>query len=206
VGFEKFWRERIGEGEHIEFIGAAATLIYREWQKAGMQDQMSYETALLLIAAILDNTLNLTSANTTEEDRKVFRTLCEYAHVSDDFRALYFSEVQKSVELDLKNAIFNDIKTVRNNPILPNKVAQLCVWDADRILSKLPEIRSLFVDFSDNWMINIIDIEKGCSYFVCDDFHCQNKIEDIFSVHFDRSVAKTQTSYLRKEIIKKTLS
>jgi hypothetical protein len=27
VGFEGYWRERIGDGAHIEFIGAAATLI-----------------------------------------------------------------------------------------------------------------------------------------------------------------------------------
>ena len=65
VGFESYWESRIGENARIEFIGAAATLIYREWKKAGLQDQMTLSTARLLIAAILDNTLNLTSSNTT---------------------------------------------------------------------------------------------------------------------------------------------
>lgn len=205
VGFEAYWAERIGDGAHIEFIGAAATLIYREWVKAGLQDSMSRSTALLLIAAILDNTLYLTSANTTEEDRAVFRTLCRRENITDAWCASYFSEVQASVEADLKNALLNDMKTVRNNTVLPPKVGQICVWDAGRILAKLPEIRAFFADCPESWMLNIIDIRHRCSYFVCDDSRCQRAIEDIFDIRFASGVAKTPISYLRKEIIKKTL-
>lgn len=205
VGFEAYWTERIGDGAHIEFIGAAATLIYREWCKAGLQDSMSRSTALLLIAAILDNTLNLTSSNTTEEDKEVFRVLCRRENVTEEWCAAYFSEVQASVEADLKNALFKDMKTVRNNAVLPPKVAQMCVWDADRILGKLSEIRALFADTPDSWMINIIDIKRRCSYFVCDDERCQIEIERVFGVRFVAGTAKTPISYLRKEIIKKTL-
>lgn len=205
VGFDEYWRKRIGDGAHIEFIGAAATLIYREWERVGLADKMKRSTALLLIAAILDNTLNLTSANTTAEDIEVFNELCQKENIDEAWCASYFSEVQANVEADLKNAIFNDIKTVRNNPVLPPRVAQLCVWNTDSILSKLSEIRSLFIDVPDSWMINIIDIKHRCSYFVCDDEQCQKKIEKIFNVYFESGVAKTQESYLRKEIIKKTL-
>lgn len=205
VGFEEYWAERIGDGSHIEFIGAAATLIYREWRKAGLQARMSRPTALLLIAAILDNTLNLTSSNTTEEDKEVFRALCRRENVTEEWCAAYFSEVQASVEADLKNALFKDMKTVRNNAVLPPKVAQMCVWDADRILGKLSEIRALFADIPDSWMINIIDIKRRCSYFVCDDERCQIEIERVFGVRFVAGIAKTPISYLRKEIIKKTL-
>ena len=62
------------EGDAI-VIGAAATLIYREWRTYGKEGRMSPATARLLIAAILDNTLNLTSSNTTEEDRETFAAL-----------------------------------------------------------------------------------------------------------------------------------
>lgn len=205
VGFEEYWTSRIGEGTHIEFIGAAATLIYREWKKAGVQDKMKRSTVLLLIAAILDNTLNLTSANTTAEDIEAFNELCQKENVDEAWCASYFSEVQASVESDLENAIFSDIKTVRNNPCLPPRVAQLCVWNADSILSKLSEIRALFSEVSDSWMLNIIDIKQRCSYFVCDDALFQNKIEKVFDISFEAGVAKTKVSYLRKEIIKKTL-
>lgn len=205
VGFEDYWCEKIGNGAHIEFICAAATLIYREWKRAGIQKKMSRSTALLLIAAILDNTLNLTSSNTTEEDVETFRTLCVHAGVGEEFSVSYFSEVQKNVEADLKNALFGDIKCVRGNAILPPKVAQLCVWNAESILVKLPEIRGLFVPVDEPWMLNIIDLSQNCSFFVCDEGEHQKKIAGVFEVCFKNGIAKTKIPYLRKQIIKNTL-
>ena len=205
VGFEEYWTSRIGEGSHIEFIGAAATLIYREWKRAGLAEKISRSSALLLIAAILDNTLNLTSSNTTEEDREAFEALCKKEGISEEWCAAYFSNVQKSVEADLKNAIFNDIKAINNNNILPPRMAQLCVWDAESIIKKLPEIR-LYFDGKDNWLMNIIDIKHRCSYFVSDNSVCQAGLEDIFSVRFESGVARSPVPYLRKEIIKHIIS
>ena len=205
VGFEDYWTSRIGSGAHIEFIGAAATLIYREWKNVGLQDKMKPETALLLIAAILDNTLNLTSSNTTEEDRAAFSDLCRQAGVGDEFRAIYFSEVQKSVEGDLKNALFGDIKTVRDNPVLPPRVAQLCVWNAASILERLDEIRGWFDPSGETWMINIIDLSRNCSFFVCDGLRYQKGLEVIFDVAFEEGTAQTSEPYLRKQIIRNTL-
>lgn len=202
VGFEHYWESRIGENARIEFLGAAATLIYREWKQAELQDKMSRSAARLLIAAILDNTLNLTSANTTEEDVKAFRSLCAHAQVDEAWCAAYFSEVQAGVEKDLRNALRNDTKNVRDNPFLPPKVAQLCVWDAERILCRLPELRGWF---EDRWMLNLIDLQHRCSWFVCDDPQYQNKLGHLFGVPFEKGVAKLPTPWLRKEIIKKTI-
>lgn len=204
VGFEEYWTNRIGDGAKIEFIGAAATLIYRQWQAAGLQEKMKRETAKLLAAAILDNTLDLTSANTTPEDEEVFWQLCRQAELDAQWRGAYFSEVQASVEADLENALFGDIKTVRDNAVLPPRVAQISVWDAERILARIPEIRKWFAGCTDSWMINVIDIQHRCSYFVCDDAHYQKKIEEVFRVCFELGIAKSPVSYLRKEIIKKT--
>ena len=203
VGFEEYWESRIGENARIEFIGAAATLIYREWKQAGLEDRMSRASAQLLIAAILDNTLNLTSSNTTAEDVEAFRELCAHAGVDEAWCAGYFSEVQAGVEADLQNALRNDTKNVRDNPVLPPKVAQLCVWDAESILRRLPEIRGWF---HGAWMLNLIDLQNRCSWFVCDDPYHQEKLARLFGVAFEKGVAKTPKSYLRKEIIKKTLS
>lgn len=206
VGFEEYWKSRIGKKSHIEFIGAAATLIYREWKKCGLQDKMSRPTALLLIAAILDNTLNLTSSNTTQEDIETFNALCQKENISEEWCAAYFSEVQTSVEADLKNALFGDIKYNSSHEILPSRVAQLCVWDADRIIQKLPIIRQWFHEADTTWMINIIDVHRQCSYFICDDAYHQKEFERIFNIGFESGVAKTAASYLRKEIIKKVYS
>ncbi|MBQ3184066.1 MAG: DHH family phosphoesterase [Clostridia bacterium] len=205
VGFEEYWASRIGEGARIEFIGAAATLIYREWKKAGLEDKMSEHTAELLVAAILDNTLNLTSSNTTAEDIEVFETLCKKAGIGEEWCDAYFSEVQKSVEADLKNALFNDLKRITDNKILPPRMAQLCVWDAESIIKKLPEIR-LYFDGKDNWLMNIIDIKHRCSYFVSDNSVCQAGLEDIFGIRFESGVARSPVPYLRKEIIKHIIS
>lgn len=202
VGFEQYWYERIGDNSHIEFIGAAATLIYREWKKSGLQDSMTRSTALLLIAAILDNTLNLTSSNTTQEDIDVFNELCRKENIDEKWCADYFSEVQSSVEADLRNALFGDIKHISDNDVLPSRVAQLCVWNASSIIEKLPEIRRWFNSRDGNWMINIIDIQHRCSYFVCDDEYHQKEIGRIFDICFEAGVARTPVSYLRKEIIK----
>ena len=54
-------------------------------------------------------------------------------------------------------------------------------------------------------MLNVIDIKHKCSYFVCDDEYYQAKIEKVFNVRFESGVAQTQKSYLRKEIIRKTI-
>ena len=205
AGFEEYWQERIGKGTHIEFIGAAATLIYREWNRSGLQDRMMPGTAKLLLAAILDNTLNLTSSNTTEEDRKAFFALCAHAGVGEDFRAVYFSEVQRSVECDLQNALFGDIKSVRDNPILPPWVAQLCVWNATGILARLDEIRGWFTPLGEPWMINIMDLCQNCSFFVCDDEETQRKLEDVFEVSFESGIAWTSEPYLRKQIMRNAI-
>ena len=205
VGFEDYWYDRIGNGSHIEFVGAAATLIYREWKREGLEDKMSRSSALLLIAAILDNTLNLTSSNTTEEDREVFGALCRKENIDDEWCAAYFAEVQTSVEADLKNAIFNDIKSINDNDILPPRMAQLCVWNGEGIIKKLPEIRKYF-DGKDNWLMNIIDLNHRYSYFVTDNSACQAGLEEIFDVRFESGVAISPVPYLRKEIIKNIIS
>lgn len=138
------------------------------------------------------------------KSREAFTALCRQAGVGDEFRAEYFSEVQKGVEEDLKNALWNDVKTVRNNPVLPPRVAQLCVWNAEGLLEKLPEIRKIFAEEADGWMVNLIDIQHGCNYFICDDARYQENIERIFGVRFCFGAARTDELCLRKEIIRKT--
>ncbi len=204
TGFEQYWRDCIGDKAHIEFIGAAATQIYEEWKRAELQDQMSRDTALLLIAAILDNTLNLTSSNTTQRDVNAFTELCEKENINEAWCASYFSEVQRNIEADLKEALFKDVKTIHNNACLPGVFAQLCVWDSDSIIDKLSDIRKWMNERSQDWLLNVIDIKHHCSRFVCDDTNHQGKIEKIFEVRFENSVAKSSIPYLRKEIIKKT--
>lgn len=203
VGYEDYWLTRIGAGAHIEFVGAAATLIYREWKKANLQEQIKKSTARLLAAAILDNTLDLMSSNTTEEDIEAYSALSRRADVDEMWRATYFSEVQANVEKDLYNALRNDLKHIDPNPVLPSNIAQLCVWDAGRVMKRLPDIHAWFAGMTDGWMLNLIDIHRCCSYFICDDIGHQKEIERLFDVRFEASVAHSAQAYLRKQILKK---
>lgn len=205
VGFEAYWQNRIGDRAQIEFIGAAATLIYEEWRKMHLTHKMCPNTAKLLLAAILDNTLNLTSSNTTMRDRLAFAELLRLAKVGEEWCAEYFLEVQSGVEADLKNALFGDIKTITPNWVLPAHIAQIAVWEPKSIFARLSQIRSWLEEMGEV-MLNIIDIQEGCSYFLCDDPNRQTKIERVFGVTFLDGIAKTKTAYLRKQILKKCIN
>lgn len=205
VGFEAYWSGRIGENACIAFIGAAATLVYRKWKQAGLTDKMQQDTARLLVAAILDNTLNLTSSVTTQEDIDAFHDLCAAACVDKAWCAAYFADVQKSVEADLENALLSDVKTLRNHPVLPEHVGQIAVWHVGHMLQKIEDIQACFRGRYDHWLLNIIDIQNNCSYFVCNDGERQQKMAQAFHVCFEGNVAKAPVSYLRKELIKKTM-
>lgn len=206
TGFEEYWHNRIGDNAHIEFIGAVATLIYREWKKADLQRLMSADTAKLLAAAILDNTLNLTSANTTVEDISTYAELCVLGKMDESWRGDYFSKVQQNIEADLQNALLNDLKTIPNNPILPEYMAQLTVWDSTRILDKLPQIRQWMNERCDQWMLNLIDLHQHISYFICDSVVHQQKMTNAWGLQFQDGISRLPSARLRKEIIKWTQS
>lgn len=206
VGHEEYWNEKIGRSNtHIEFIGATATLIYRLFVSCGLQDQMIKSTAKLLVAAILDNTLNLTSKNTTEEDRCAFANLCRMADVDSEWCVHYFSEVQKQIEENLYGAILGDIKHIKHSALLPDRIAQLCVWDALKTLDKLTDIRKWLGESDNTWLLNIVDIQKHCSFFVCDNKYYQKILEKAFDCTFKNDFVQLSTPYLRKEIIKKMI-
>lgn len=107
------------------------------------------------------------------------------------------------VESDLPNALLKDIKTIRDHRVLPPRMAQLCVWDGERILDRLPQIRALMAGPAP-WMINVIGLRQRRSWFVCDDTHHQRMLAEVFGVGFAGGVAACDRAWLRKEIIRQT--
>ena len=202
TGFEEFWYEKLGNKSRIHFIGAAATLVYQEWTKHNMLSRMSQDTAKLLLAGILDNTLNLLSSNTTDLDVKAKTDLCAIANVDDEWCQQYFSEVQLEIEKDLRTSLVKDIKQIRPNDNLPSTIGQIAVWDASRIMKRIDEVIACFDSISSHWLMNVIDISEGCSYFICNDCNYRERIANLFEVDFDNSLVKMPKMYLRKEILK----
>ena len=203
VGFEKYWEDRLADNAHICFIGAAATLVYLEWRNSGLLKKMNSDVAKLLLAGVLDNTLNLSSQNTTAFDVEAKAALCKIAGVNDDWCASYFLEVQREIEKDLKNALLKDIKIIRINAFLPTVIGQLTVWSSDFVLKKVSDICKWMDEINDDWFLNIIDINNKCSYFLCSNLKYRKKIGQVFSIDFLDLIVKLDSLYLRKEILKK---
>ena len=75
VGYEKYWKDKLKEKAQIEFIGSVATIIVELYEKENLMEQISRDLAILLISAILDNTLNLKAKITTKRDIMAYKKL-----------------------------------------------------------------------------------------------------------------------------------
>lgn len=203
-GFEQYWADKLGEGGNIEFIGAAATLVYEKWVKAGKQNEMSKVSAELLAAAILDNTLNFGAGVTTDRDHEAYKFLAEHAGLDDAWVARYFTECQDSILADSPEALRNDTKFLQFDG-LDEKLClgQMVVWNAkDVIASELDTLSNVLGGMQPSWMANVVSISEGRSYFVSDNEQVKAWAENLLSVKFDDTVAAADRLWLRKEIMK----
>jgi inorganic pyrophosphatase len=203
-GFEQYWQDRLGSKSNIEFIGAAATLIYEQWKKAGKREQMSKASAKLLVAAILDNTLNFGASVTTRRDTAAYTFLAEYANLDDAWAAHYFTECQDAIQADVSLALRNDTKFLTFNG-LDHELCfgQLVVWDAKRVLDQdLVTIDSVLATMSNVWMANIVSISDGKSYFVTQNEDVKQWAANVLDIPFDASVVPADRLWLRKEVMK----
>lgn len=203
-GFEQYWAEKLGEGSDIKFIGAAATLVYQQWEKAGKLEQISKASAELLAAAILDNTLNFGARVTTDADHQAYQFLAQHAGLDDAWIASYFTECQQAILADLGEALRNDTKHIQFRD-LDEKLClgQMVIWDAQTIIANdLETIATVLGSIQGTWMANIVSIAEGKSYFVARDDRVKTWAEKLLNVTFNNSVAVADHLWLRKEIMK----
>ena len=166
TGFENFWKDRLGENVKIEFIGSVATLIFEEYEKENMVSKIPKEIAILLMAAILDNTLNLKAQITNKRDIDAYNKLSGIAGIKEDFEERYFLECQKTIEKNLEESIKNDTKIEKTCNILPNAFSQLVLWNKEIAFDNIENVRNILDNISDEWMINIISLKDGKSYLL----------------------------------------
>jgi len=161
-GFENFWKEKIGKNAVIEPVGAAATLIFREYKKSQFLQEISPFAAELLAAAILSNTLSFQAQISTQEDKDAYAELSAYFNFQEQFESEYFLEVQRTIENTITESLVNDSKRI---DFLGQKIfiAQLEVFDAENILrSKTEDISNFLQNSPDNiTFLNLIEIGKG---------------------------------------------
>lgn len=202
LGFEEFWRKRLGNKAHIEFIGAACTQVYEFWQTAKMLDKMSQDSAKLLACGILDNTLNLKAKITTQRDRDAYADLAKRANLPDNWPEQYFSECQAYILKNTKESVICDAKNL-TFPTLPHKayVGQLTLWNAKEFIEACRQtVRQALETGGKPWFMNFIDIHTGRSVLLCEDPTTKTWLEQTLDVRFDKDTATANRLWLRKEI------
>ena len=163
---------------------------------------MSQYEVKLLMAAILDNTLNFKAQITTDRDKNAYNFLKKKIKISN-FDKYYFNECEKTILNNIAETIKLDTKIEKVSDSLPSIISQFIIWDFDTLKNKINEICTELEKIGKDWMCNIIELEKGYSYILCANSEPKKKIENIFNKNYTNSnILKLDRLYLRKEIIK----
>lgn len=205
-GYEDFWNERLGSKAHIEPVGAACTLVTERWKQAGKLSFMKPETAELLAAGILDNTLHFTAKITNTRDHAAFAELVKVGNLPTNFAQAYFQDVQGVVEADLAKAIKGDTKEQHKFPMLPPVMGQLVVWDVLKIRTNIGEVAAIMDEYGKDWVMNLISISEEKSYFICGSSRAEKMMSDVLGVSFANGVSEPHPVMLRKEIVTAALA
>ncbi|MBR4350722.1 MAG: DHH family phosphoesterase [Bacilli bacterium] len=203
-GYEDYWNSKIGCNALIEPIGSVATIIVEKYEQDNLLDKMNKDVAMLLMAAILDNTLNFTANITTERDKEAYKKL-EVLINEYDYASKYFSECQKYIEDNLKESIDNDIKIQKVSEHLPNVFGQLTIWNADDLLRQKDLINQIMSNYNNEWMLNIISLNNNSSYIMYSGDSVKNKLVELLDCKEENGILIKTPAMLRKEIIKKAL-
>lgn len=203
-GFEEYWNDKTNTKSIIEPIGSVATIIVEKYEQNNLLNKMDKDIAKLLMAAILDNTLNFTAEITNERDKSAYRKL-QVLSGEYNFADTYFSECQNAVENNLKDSIVNDLKHQKTNEYLPDTIGQLTIWDIDRLNNKLNTIKEIMNYDSKNWIINIISLKDNTSYIMYSDSDVLQNATKLFNCDYNDNYLMVKPAKLRKEIMKAAL-
>lgn len=133
TGYETYGQERLGAKVQIEFIGSVRTIIYERIIAANKSEILDGDLCQLLIAGVLDNTINLQSDITTLRDRQVYEGLLKIGKISDEWRWQYFADCQTEIESNLTGALLDDLKVEPASQWLPATIGRLLMLNSDQI-------------------------------------------------------------------------
>lgn len=201
VGYEEYWKNKLKEKAQIEFIGSVATIMVELYEKENLIGEISKDLAILLISAILDNTLNLKAKITTQRDIVAYKKLEKMIN-DETYPEKYFKECQLEINNNLKMSIENDTKIENINSILPPIFAQLTIWEKESILKDKQILYETLNNIGAKWMMNLICLKDGKSYLIAKDKEVQENMEKLFHKKFKDEIMKLDNVWLRKEILK----
>lgn len=201
-GYEEYWRDVLGDKSQIESVGSVATIIYEKIINDGMESIITVDLARLLVAAILDNTLNLKAKITTERDIDAFNKLMNLVN-DTEYPSSYYSEIEDKIKEDVVEAIKNETNLYDIPRIIPKYFSQLVVFDKKIVLDNLSEIYSYLNSLNERYLINLICLSDGRSYIITPCDNVKNDVEALFGLSFDGDIMTLNDIWLRKEIIKR---
>lgn len=201
LGFEGYWKKKLGSNSKIEFIGSVVTIIFELFEKENLQDKITKDIAYLMMSAILDNTLNFKAKITNYRDIIAYKKLEGIAGSSGNYATEYFLGCQQIIENDLRLAIENDTKIGIESKKLPNVVSQLTVWDKNNILNNKELIFDSLNNYGNEWILNLICLKEGKSYIIASNNLLLQDIQKLLNGSISEYYLKCEDVWLRKEII-----
>ncbi len=206
-GFEDYWHTRLGDKAIIEKIGAVATSIYEWWGECWDYDKMPSKIAKLLLAAILDNTLNFNAVITTERDHAAADHLAKSASTTvADFATEYFVSVSKTITNNLANSIQNDHKPFHIPALdLDIECVQLTLWDGKIIQDRTAEIYHEVNNLGENWLCSILSISDQCNYILTNSPKVSKYLTQVLGLQSHGDWFISNRLWLRKEIFARLL-
>ncbi|WP_350024011.1 DHH family phosphoesterase [Pseudomonas protegens] len=206
-GFEAFWNERLGRHADIRQIGAACTQVYQRWRDSGLLPRISRDSAQLLAAGILDNTLNFTDQGCTAADRQAYADLAALAGLGPEWPEDYFKQCQQQIEAQLPEALLKDLKVFEASSNLPRRFAQLTLWHAQGLLVRQRSlIEQVLGQWGDDWLLNLISLGEGTSYLLTGSPGSARKLERLLECSTLDGVHCPGRPILRKELLRKGLA
>lgn len=204
-GFENYWNSNSNVNTIIEKIGSVATIIFELYEKENLLDNLDKDICLLLMSAILDNTLNFKVKVTTFRDVEAYTKLEKLANLNFNYAESYFNECEQEIKNNLKKAILNDTKLDNSGEKVPHVFAQLTVWNSSNILNNINLLYESLDTFKKPWLMNLISLKDGKSYLITNNDIIKFNLEITFNCTFNNDIAVLSDVWLRKEIIKKLL-
>jgi inorganic pyrophosphatase/exopolyphosphatase len=208
IGYEEYWKEKLGENAKIEMIGACATLIWEEYKNRGYAEKISQTSARLLYAAIVSNTLNFKAALTSPRDAQAFEELSPIADMPKDWIQKYFIEQEEYIYQNTRQAILDDIKIIEF-PNMGKKITigQIELWESKQfVIDYKPLIKEILDNFDHKrWFFNAPCISMGKTYLFTENDEIREILEQNFGFKFENGIGEVDRLIERKEFVKAIL-
>lgn len=186
---------------HNEPVGAAATLLVERFRRA--ERRPTSETAVLLGAAILSNTLDLTAPSTTERDEAALQWLELGGSLSTDLVNAMHRGRELLIIGDTTDLLLADVKVFTRPSGEALAMSQIEAPNATT-LAQRPDLLDAVVAVASrsgasDAVVNLADTSLGKSLLVCVSPSLQDQLHRSFDVVFDDSGrAWTNELFLRK--------